>query len=140
MYAEIFQKLLLCVGIPDKQFSIKQCDTGSAHYEAFTASMLSTESTDFYITGLEKTRLEKVDFISKFPITYDNLNVCYYGENNCGHCEKCVRTQFELMALGKLELYKNVLIFRNFTETRTNIWTMFSNIRTRTIIQKFSVL
>lgn len=76
--------------------------------------MLSTESTDFYITGLEKTRLEKVDFISKFPITYDNLNVCYYGENNCGHCEKCVRTQFELMALGKLELYKNVFDIPKF--------------------------
>lgn len=40
--------------------------------------------------------------------------MCYYGENNCGHCEKCVRTQFELMALGKLELYKNVFDIPKF--------------------------
>mgnify|MGYP007132130948 FL=1 len=111
---KFFKNYYYASGYPISSFSIKQCDTGSAHYEAFTASMLSTESTDFYITGLEKTRLEKVDFISKFPITYDNLNVCYYGENNCGHCEKCVRTQFELMALGKLELYKNVFDIPKF--------------------------
>ena len=41
-------------------------------------------------------------------------SMCYYGENNCGHCEKCVRTQFELMALGKLELYKNVFDIPKF--------------------------
>lgn len=111
---KFFKNYYYASGYPISSFSIKQCDTGSAHYEAFTASMLSTESTDFYITGLEKTRLEKVDFISKFPITYDNLNVCYYGENNCGHCEKCIRTQFELMALGKLELYKNVFDIPKF--------------------------
>lgn len=111
---KFFKNYYYASGYPISSFSIKQCDTGSVHYEAFTASMLSTESTDFYITGLEKTRIEKVDFISKFPITYDNLNVCYYGENNCGHCEKCVRTQFELMALGKLELYKNVFDIPKF--------------------------
>lgn len=111
---KFFKNYYYASGYPISSFSIKQCDTGSAHYEAFTASMLSTESTKFYITGLEKTRLEKVDFISKFPITYDNLNVCYYGENNCGHCEKCVRTQFELMALGKLDLYKNVFDIPKF--------------------------
>ncbi len=109
-----FKNYYYASGYPISSFSIKKCDSGSAYYEALIASMLSTESTSFYITGLDKSRLEKIDYISKFPITYDNLNVCYYEETNCGHCEKCVRTQFELMALGKLDLYKNVFDIPKF--------------------------
>lgn len=109
-----FKNYYYASGYPISSFSIKKCDSGSAYYEALTAGMLSTESTSFYITGLDKTRLEKVDYISKFPITYNNLNVCYYEETNCGHCEKCVRTQFELLTLGKLDLYKNVFDIPKF--------------------------
>lgn len=115
---KFFKNYYYASGYPISEFSIKKSDKGAAYYEAFTAHMLSTESTNFYITGLEKTRLEKLDFISKYPITYDNLNVCYYGDNNCGHCEKCIRTQYELLVLGKLELYKNSFNIDDFEKNK----------------------
>ena len=111
---KFFKNYYYASGYPINSFSIKQCDTGSAHYEAITASGLSTEGTDVDIAGLEETRLGEVDCGSKYPITFGNLNVCYFGEIICGHCEKCVRTQFELMLLGKLELYKNVFDIPKF--------------------------
>lgn len=89
------------------EFSIEKCDKGPAFYEALFASLMSTESTSIYISGLDKTRLEKVNSISEYAPSYDNLNVCFNNEYNCGVCEKCMRTQLELYSLGKLELYKN---------------------------------
>lgn len=103
---KFFKNYYYSSGYPISDFSIKKCDKGSAFYEPILSNMLSTESTTFHITGLDKTRLEKVNSISNYQPSYDNLNVCFYSEGNCGKCEKCIRTQLELYALGKLELYK----------------------------------
>lgn len=103
---KLFSSYYYASGFALDEFSIKKCDVCSAYYAPVLAQCLSTESTEFYISGQEKSRLDKVEFISHFPITYDKLNVCYYEEKNCGKCEKCIRTQYELYAVGKLDLYK----------------------------------
>ena len=103
---KLFKNYYYSSGYPLADFSIKKCDKGSAFYEPLLANMLSTESTAFHITGLDKTRLEKVSSIADYQPSYSNLNVCYNSEGNCGKCEKCIRTQLELYSLGKLELYK----------------------------------
>lgn len=41
-------------------------------------------------------------------------SMCVTTVRTTAYCEKCVRTQFELMALGKLELYKNVFDIPKF--------------------------
>lgn len=71
--------------------------------------------------GTDKSRLEKVKYISKYPITYNYLQVCrkplycgtegrtYNGYANCTYsCEKCRCTVLELMAVGKLKNYQAV--------------------------------
>lgn len=104
---KLFSSYYYASGYDLREFSVNKVDVCSAYYAPVLAQCLSTESTDFYISGMEKTRMDKVEYISKFPLTYPLLNVCYYEEMNCGRCEKCVRTQFELYALGKLELYRD---------------------------------
>lgn len=52
-------------------------------------------------------RLEKIQTIAKFaPDLLKNLRVCYLnpeGSYNCGRCEKCLRTQMQLMLAGCLD-------------------------------------
>lgn len=65
-------------------------------------------SSDFKIehVGTEMTRLEKIKLLTNWPIGFNNLRVCQNdntGSSNCGTCEKCIRTQLMLEALGKLK-------------------------------------
>jgi len=52
-------------------------------------------------TGGLHRRLARVGFLGDHPELLGRLRVCYQegaGGANCGHCEKCVRTQLELRA------------------------------------------
>lgn len=54
-------------------------------------------------TGGTHRRIERVAFLGDHPALLKELRVCYKpgnGGRNCGHCEKCVRTQLELRATG----------------------------------------
>ncbi len=52
-------------------------------------------------------RIEKLQTISiEIPQLLENLRVCYLntdGAYNCGKCEKCLRTQMQLLLCGSLE-------------------------------------
>jgi hypothetical protein len=66
-------------------------------------------STHFPIhtDGGDMTRLEKVAIVARWKEARDNVRVCWQGNTpgkNCGKCEKCIRTQLELLALGDTEL------------------------------------
>ena len=53
--------------------------------------------------GAEHTRLEKVKLVSEWEVAVNHIRVCWEGKvpgENCGVCEKCVRTQLELAAFG----------------------------------------
>lgn len=65
-----------------------------------------TETFSLYHHGTEATRLEKVRFISRYPIVLKNLRVCYLNKENkfnCGKCDKCLRTMIEMYIAGTLE-------------------------------------
>lgn len=62
-------------------------------------------------TGGTHTRLERVEFLGRHPAVLRELRVCYQphaGGANCGHCEKCVRTQLELRAVGLGEATREI--------------------------------
>jgi hypothetical protein len=51
-------------------------------------------------------RREKVALVSEWPTGVANIRVCQNdnsGRDNCGTCEKCIRTQVQLAALGRLD-------------------------------------
>jgi hypothetical protein len=65
----------------------------------------STESLKFIHDGCEANRIEKIRFISKFPIALNALRVCFMNPDdmyNCGQCEKCLRTMIALHIVGAL--------------------------------------
>lgn len=90
-------------------------------YNPWIFYCLSTEGFRIQLFGTEASRLDKVDYISKFPVTYDNLRVClrplqegekgrvYPSQNNCTcNCDKCRYTVMELLAVDSLEHYNKV--------------------------------
>ena len=78
-----------------------------AHYEKWLLPLLSNEKISFYSANQDWSRFDKTAFITNYPLSYDNLLVCWMGTKNCGKYEKCIRTQTTLDILGKLDLYKN---------------------------------
>lgn len=101
---KLFSKYYYSSGAPLTYFGLDYHD--SANYDILSSRCFSTESTQIYSVGLWEDRIEKVKYISRYPITYDVLNVCNDEAMNCCVCDKCIRTMGELYALGKLQEYK----------------------------------
>lgn len=56
--------------------------------------------------GLQMDRTEKIKLISEWSTGLQNVFVCegsVSGENNCGRCQKCIRTMIVFAALDKLK-------------------------------------
>jgi hypothetical protein len=73
--------------------------------------LLGNPSFPVVSTGGTHRRIERVEFLRDHPALLNGLRVCYQadaGGSNCGHCEKCVRTQLELRAVGLAEAAENV--------------------------------
>jgi hypothetical protein len=73
--------------------------------------LLSTETTQFIHDGASATRVAKTIAIAGWPETHSRLRVCFQGAQyntargvfeNCGACEKCLRTMIPLEIAGKL--------------------------------------
>ncbi|MPN36613.1 hypothetical protein SDC9_184123 [bioreactor metagenome] len=55
------------------------------------------------MTGGTHTRLERIEFLGRYPDLVNNVRVCWQHLDegiNCGVCEKCVRTRLEMMIFG----------------------------------------
>jgi hypothetical protein len=98
----------------------------------------STDTLQIIHDGGESTRIQKLDAIAGWPITWDRLRVCRTrrAENvnvkgraieNCGACEKCVRTMLALSMLGKLDRFTT---FQRRLTQRSIIVTRPSNLAT----------
>lgn len=84
-----------------------------SYYDILLLNMLSTESTCFYSSVSQYTRVERTEIITNYSPTRKYLNVCVSSNKtgivkNCSVCSKCLRTQLTLDLLGKLDLYKDV--------------------------------
>jgi len=69
-------------------------------------------------SGTEMTRFKKVELVADWPVAFHNMRVCQNdnsGSENCGTCEKCIRTLLMLEALGKLKECK--AFPRNYIDT-----------------------
>jgi len=67
-------------------------------------NILGTETFPIHGTGGTHNRMERVGFLSQFPVVVNNMRVCWVALDkgtNCGVCSKCVRTRLELIICGK---------------------------------------
>jgi hypothetical protein len=65
--------------------------------------LLGNESFPVISTGGTHGRMERLEFLREHPVLLEDLRVCYQadaGGTNCGHCEKCLRTQLAMRAVG----------------------------------------
>lgn len=77
-------------------------------YELLSLSVFSTSQIQIKSEGMGLTRLDKLKNVVKYKPSYKYLNVCLEDGDNCGICEKCVRTLLELDALNALNAYQDV--------------------------------
>lgn len=77
-------------------------------YEILSLPLFSTRNLRIYSEGEGMTRMQKVSEMVNYPPSYKYLNVCLHDGNNCGKCEKCVRTLLAIDASGKLDNYSAV--------------------------------
>lgn len=104
-------------------FELSEID--AAYFDLLNVENFSTDSLNFYSSGIEIERIGKVSYITDFPFTYDNLSVCLNADQedgNCGRCAKCTRTMTELDALGKLDLYKNSFKLDEYYKAQAYHW------------------
>lgn len=117
---KLFSKYYFASGLEFDYSHIDEEDT--AYYDILNVKCLSNQNTEFFLSGMECSRMEKVEFISKFKETYNWLNVCVGNDsNNCGICNKCIRTMTALDSIGKLDKYKNVFDVEYFNKNRIKI-------------------
>ena len=120
---KLFSKYYFASGFGFNGSHIDENDT--AYYDILNVHCLSNENISFYCSGIETTRMEKVKFISSYPITYNWLNVCVSDNSqNCGKCTKCLRTMTALDSIDKLLLYKNVFDLEYFYKNRNKIYAL----------------
>lgn len=81
---------------------------GPGSYEIWSLPAFSSRQLRIYSQGENMTRMQKLQKVVDYVPSYKYLNVCLMEGDNCGRCEKCVRTMTALDALGKLDLYKDV--------------------------------
>lgn len=70
---------------------------------ATTNHLLGSYTFPIVLTGGTHTRLERIEFLGRFPALMDRVRVCWQPLSegiNCGVCEKCVRTRLEMISCG----------------------------------------
>lgn len=90
------------------EFNLADKGGGSGEYELLSLPAFSTHQLKIYSEGANKSRLEKMRKVITYGPSYKYLNVCLMDGDNCGKCEKCVRTLLGLDALGAVDKYKSV--------------------------------
>ena len=68
-----------------------------------TDRYLSNCTFKFISDGIEHSRTARANIIKNWQVGLENLRVCWRNNDkskNCGHCEKCIRTKMNFMAVG----------------------------------------
>lgn len=131
----LFSKYYFASGLGFDGSHIDEEDT--AYYDILNMSCLTTENITFYISGIEVSRSEKVQYISDFEETYKYLNVCVLTDENCGICEKCIRTMTALEAIGRLEKYNAVFDLEKYKKNKYKIFARIYRYRRDKIKKEF---
>jgi hypothetical protein len=111
--------LYASAGYRFNEFSLKQQkNICCGSYEMLSLETFSNGNVHVLSEGMGKSRLEKLRKVISYKPSYKYLNVCLLEEDNCGKCEKCIRTLLELDALNALDKYSNVFDINYYKKHR----------------------
>ncbi|RTE64920.1 hypothetical protein EH243_14665 [Amphritea opalescens] len=85
--------------------------------------LLSTETTEMILDGIQNTRVDKILNIASYEPTFRFLNVCIRGDDtheNCSTCSKCLRTLTALDFSGNLHNYSGVFNINKYMTLKPN--------------------
>jgi hypothetical protein len=104
-------------------FELNQIDTSDS--DILNLHLLSTESTQLFSSVSQYTRAERTKLVSENSGTYKHLDVCTSPQEsgdfiNCSKCIKCLRTQFTLELINKLDNYKEVFNLNIYENNKNN--------------------
>lgn len=86
--------------------------------------LLGTEDLDTILSGSQRSRTQKAQFVSDYPITYKYLDVCTrkgYPTVNCSECQKCTRTLISMDIYGKLDNYSHTFDLAKYRTKKTSL-------------------
>lgn len=72
-------------------------------FSPLTDQFLSNDTFRFITDGREHTRTQRASFLKDWKALHENLHVCWVNKGsseNCGKCEKCIRTKLNFKAVG----------------------------------------
>lgn len=119
--SKLICKYYFSSGQPALDFSWVSKDTDS--YDLFTMAMISNDGMQFYSSGSEVNRSQKVKKIADWKFAQEHLQVCAMNhDNNCGYCNKCIRTMSELYSIHRLELFQKRFPVQNYMENLGKRW------------------
>lgn len=103
-------------GYQYKDFTFTAANKDASHYDFFSVHLISNENLTLYSSGGEVSRAEKAEFIADNRVVQKRIQVCNVSNNigNCGQCEKCLRTQLNFYACGKLDNFTEAFDVKNF--------------------------
>ena len=101
-------------GYQFNDFTFKASNRDASHYDFFTVHLISNENLTIYSSGGEVGRPKKAACIADNPVVQKRLQVCNLHTENCSVCEKCLRTQFNFYACGKLEKFSEAFNINEF--------------------------
>lgn len=116
---KLFKVYNFSSGYEYKDFLLFSNQKGSDHYDFFTAQLVSNENLTIYSSGSEASRMQKAEYIADNPIVQNELYVCNGFSDNCCVCSKCMRTQLNYYAIGKLDKFAKAFPKEGF-EKRKN--------------------
>ncbi len=90
----------------------------SLHYDLFNMKMLCSDNISFYSSGGECSRLDKLKYIARDSVVQKELLVCNFENYNCSECDKCMRTEYGLYAIGALNEFSNVFDLKKFEKQK----------------------
>ncbi len=92
----------------------------AGYYELAPLACFETECTVFYSSGGAFSRGQKLKELSGFLQAYKYLHPCIYAlRDNCGECNKCIRTEAVLYGFGTLEKFSVVFDVKKFERNKS---------------------
>lgn len=122
----ILRVYYISAGYPISEFTLnvnKVKEYDASVFDVFTVGCMDTESLSFYVTGIEATRIDRINYIAKDKTAQKYLTTCSIElegsekrQNyiNCGHCHKCLPALVHLYAGNNLDKFKNVFDIEEF--------------------------